>query len=61
MKGFGCGPKQKVSYSKGDAERAAREMREMEREVEPGFAPMTAYKCRACSRWHIGHSRYDRV
>lgn len=55
--GHGCGPKQKMRYSKTEAERAAIELAEFEDDPN---APLTAYKCQRCGRWHVGHNRFTR-
>ena len=60
MKGFlGCGAKQKYSLSKSDAEHAVREMRA--KGQDDSQAPLRAYKCDRCGRWHVGHNRFAGV
>lgn len=45
----------KVALSKSDAERAAQQLRDMG-EDDPK-APLNAYKCKDCGRWHAGHNK----
>lgn len=45
--GYGCGPRQKIGYSKAEAEHKVREMAEFDDDLQ---APLTAYKCERCNR-----------
>lgn len=45
----------KIALSKSDAERAAQRLREMG--MDDPHAPLGAYKCPDCGRWHAGHNK----
>ena len=44
----------KVQYARKDARRIAREYRDGKRWCSGGWC-ITAYRCRFCKKWHIGH------
>ncbi len=51
-----CGADAKIAYSKSDAERAVKRLRALgDDDVN---APLTAYRCDRCGRWHVGHNRF---
>jgi hypothetical protein len=52
-----CGSKGKIPYSRSDALRAVKRLRAIGSD-DPA-APLNAYRCTDCRRWHVGHNKFS--
>lgn len=54
-----CDLARKISYAKDDALRAMRALLALDRDLK-NTQKLNIYKCSACCRWHVGHSKGNR-